>query len=175
MALSCNFCFKSFQSKKDLFVHLKSHVHKPFNCQYCDKSFTDARYLKVHQKKICASKNEEEILKRQQLQQPQYQLQQQQQYQLQQQQQPQQQPRQQQYQPLQQQQCQPLQQQYQLQQQCFQQQPLQQNFEVIDLTIQQDTGVQQERPLKDDGVSFSDSFGDFIDDGDIMITQEYHH
>ena len=111
------------------------------------------KYLKVHEKRFCKAKHERETIARQQYQQQQYQQHlyqhQQQQYQ-------------------QQQQCQ-------LQQQCLQQQQLQQNFEVIDVTIQQDTDVQQERPLVDDGVSFSDSFGDFIDDGDIMITQEYHH
>jgi uncharacterized Zn-finger protein len=47
--LVCEFCYKSFNHKGHLRVHLRSHTkEKPFPCHLCDAKFTTNSNRKAH-------------------------------------------------------------------------------------------------------------------------------
>ncbi len=46
---SCNFCYISFEQKKDLLKHNLHHAEeRPFSCTLCDKSFAYQNTLNNH-------------------------------------------------------------------------------------------------------------------------------
>ena len=46
---ACEFCSKSFESRKDLRRHIRVHTgEKPFNCEICGRAFSRKGNMDVH-------------------------------------------------------------------------------------------------------------------------------
>ncbi|XP_077322471.1 uncharacterized protein LOC143956189 [Lithobates pipiens] len=48
--LSCLGCGKSFQTKSELRIHLRSHTRVTLTCSYCEKSFNEESEFRTHQR-----------------------------------------------------------------------------------------------------------------------------